>query len=206
MDLSGPMLDRARADANDAGLGNAEFEQADVQVHPFEDDLFDVVISRFGIMFFNDPIAAFANVRRAMRPGGRLSFVCWRPMLDNEWLIVPGAALAEHVQVPDPGPSGAPGMFAFAEPHHVRAVLDSAGWRDVTITARDTTILVGGSGTLNDAVEFLRTGSIGRGMLNGVDPETEARALAAVRTALSPHVDTEGVCLGAAVWLVTAHS
>jgi SAM-dependent methyltransferase len=206
VDLSGPMLERARADADSAGIHNASFQQADVQVHRFDQDTFDVVISRFGIMFFNEPGAAFRNIRGATRSGGRLSFVCWRPMIDNQWMIVPGAALMEHVPAPDPGPSGAPGMFAFAEPDYPRHVLGSAGWRDITVAARDTSMLVGGRGTLEDAVEFLRTGSMGRTMLKDIDVATEKRAIESVRAALAPFVDADGVRLGAAVWLVTAQA
>jgi SAM-dependent methyltransferase len=206
VDLSAPMLERARVDAARAGITNATFEQADVQVHDFDKDGFDVAISRFGIMFFNDPIGAFRNLRGATRSGGRLSFVCWRPMIDNQWMIVPGAALMEHVPPPELGPPGAPGMFAFAEPDYPRHVLESAGWQDITVTARDTSMLVGGRGTLDDGVEFLRSGSMGRTMLKDVDTDTEKRAIESVRVALAPFADEDGVRLGAAVWLVTAQA
>jgi ubiquinone/menaquinone biosynthesis C-methylase UbiE len=103
IDLSGPMLARARAGAEAAGLGNAAFQQGDAQVHPLEPASFDTVISRFGTMFFADPVAAFANIRSATRPAGRLAFVCWQPLAANQWLLVPGAALAEHVPPPPDG-------------------------------------------------------------------------------------------------------
>jgi SAM-dependent methyltransferase len=204
VDLSGPMLARARADAQAAGLENATFEQADAQVHPFGDASFDAVISRFGIMFFADPVAAFANLRRATRPGGRLAFICWQDFTANEWLLVPGAALARHVTLPDLAPPGAAGMLAFADPGRVRAVLTGAGWRDIDVAPRHTSILVGGGGTLDDAVEFLRKGSMGRAMLAGASAGTAARALHAVRDALAQHLTRDGVSLGAAVWCVSA--
>ena len=202
IDLSAPMLARARADARSAGLANASLIEGDAQVHPFEQGGFDVVISRFGVMFFADPAAAFTNLRTAAKPGGRLVFVCWQPMTENQWLLVPGAALAEHIPLPDPGPPDAPGMFALADPGRVRNILAGAGWRDIGITPVHTPILLAGGGTIDDAVEFLRTGSLGRTMLAGAGPATQARAVASVRAALAPYADGEGVHLGAAVWLV----
>jgi SAM-dependent methyltransferase len=204
IDLSAPMLAQARADAQSAGLANTCFIEGDAQVHPFEPASFDVVISRFGVMFFADQAAAFTNLHTATKPGGRLVFVCWQPMTENQWLLVPGAALAGHVPLPDPGPPGAPGMFALADPGRVRNILAGAGWRDIGITPVHTLILLAGGGTIDDAVEFLRTGSLGRTTLAGADPATQARAVASVRAALAHYADHEGVHLGAAVWLVRA--
>jgi SAM-dependent methyltransferase len=204
LDLSGPMLARARSDAEEASLANAAFLQGDAQVQPLESASFDTVISRFGVMFFADPVAAFANIRSATRPGGRLVFACWQPLAANQWLLVPGAALAEHVRPPDPAPADGPGMFAFADPDRLRPILAAAGWRDIQITSEHASILVGGGGTVDEAVEFLRTATQGRTMLAGADPATAERALAAVRAALTPHADADGVHLDAAVWLVQA--
>jgi len=204
VDLSAPMLQRGRQDAGAAGLANTSFLQADAQVHSFEPDFFEAVISRFGVMFFGDPVAAFSNLRAATRPGGRLVFVCWRPMADNAWLLVPGSALAQHVPLLDLGAPDAPGMFAFSEPERVRSVLSDAGWIDVTLEPKETTVLVGGGGSVADTVEFLRTGFMGRTLLAGMDAEAKDKALAAVNEALTPYVSDGGVCLGAAVWLVTA--
>ena len=116
IDLSAPMLARARADARSAGLANASLIEGDAQVHPFEQGGFDVVISRFGVMFFADPAAAFTNLRTAAKPGGRLVFVCWQPMTENQWLLVPGAALAEHIPLPDPGPLTRPACSPWPTP------------------------------------------------------------------------------------------
>ena len=205
IDISGPMLARARAGAEAAGVGNVVFQQGDAQVHPFDPAGFDTVISRFGIMFFADPIAAFANIRSATRPAGRLVFACWQPLAAQEWLLVPGAALAEHVPLPDGfGSSDGPGMFAFADPDRIRQILAAAGWRDIEITSEHASILVGGGGSVDDAVEFTRTGSMGRTMLAGADAGTVDRAVASVRAAFAPHADADGVHLDAAVWLVRA--
>jgi SAM-dependent methyltransferase len=204
LDLSGPMLARARADAEAAGMANAVFEQGDAQIQPLEPSSFDAVISRFGVMFFADPAAAFANIRSATRTGGRLVFVCWQPMAANQWLLVPGAALAEHVGPPEASPGDGPGMFAFADPDRLRPILAMAGWRDIEITSERVSILVGGGGSVNDAVEFLRTASMGRTMLARADAATAERAITSVRAALMPYADADGVHLSAAVWLVRA--
>jgi SAM-dependent methyltransferase len=205
LDLSGPMLARARADAEAAGLRNAVFQQGDAQVHPLEAARFDTVLSRFGTMFFADPVAAFANIRSATRPGGRLVFVCWQPLAAQQWLLVPGAALAEHVPPPAGFGSGdGPGMFAFSDPGRPREILAAAGWRDIEITGEHASILVGGGGSIEDAVEFMRTGSMGRTMLAGADADTADRAVASVRAALAPYADADGVRMDAGVWLVQA--
>jgi SAM-dependent methyltransferase len=204
IDLSGPMLARARTRAATAGLANTVFWQGDAQVHALERAAFDAVISRFGTMFFADPVAAFTNIRSATRPAGRLVFVCWQTLAANQWLLVPRAALAQHAPAPAPEFGDGPGMFAFADPDRLRQVLTAAGWRDIQITAEQTPILVGGGGSVDDAVEFLRTGSMGRSMLAGADAGTVDRAVASVRGALAPHADGDGVRLGAAVWLAQA--
>ena len=206
VDLSSPMLERGREDAAAAAMPNVSFLQADAQVHRFAPGHFDAVISRFGVMFFDDPTAAFGNLRSATRAGGRLSFVCWRPMVENLWLLVPGAALAQYVALPDLGAPDAPSMFAFADPDRVRSVLAEAGWIDLLLEPAETTILVGGGGSVSETVEFLRSGSMGRTLLAGADAETEEKALTAVTESLTPYADDEGVRLGAAVWVVTARA
>jgi SAM-dependent methyltransferase len=204
IDLSVAMLDRARSEALAAGVGNVSFIEGDAQVFPFGPARFDAVISRFGVMFFDDPVAAFTNLRRATKPAARLAFVCWQPMAANRWLLVPGAALAEHVPLPDLGSSDGPGMFALSDPDRVRAILTDAGWHGIAVTPASTSMLLAGGGTLDEAVEFLRTGSMGRTLLADVEPDTEARAVGSVRSALAPFVASDGVRLDAAVWLVSA--
>ena len=202
IDLSEPMLARARHRAASSAVANVSFIQGDAQTQPFA-PTFDVVISRFGVMFFADPAAAFSNLRAATRRGGRLAFACWQPLAANEWLTVPCAAVAGLLPVPDLGDPGGPGMFSLAEPDRIRAVLASAGWRGVSVTAERTPILVGG-GPLDDAVAFWRTGPVGRRLLDGADAATQARAVDAVRAALASRGTDQGVRLEAAVWLVRA--
>ena len=173
-------------------------------MEPLEPGRFGTVISRFGVMFFADPVAAFANIRSATRPGGRLVFACWQPLAANQWMLVPGAALAEHLPPPAPAPADGPGMFAFADPDRLRPILAAAGWRDIEITSEHASILVGGGGSVDDAVEFLRTATrAGRCSPEPTPPRPPARSRR-VRAALTPYADADGVHLGAAVWLVQA--
>ena len=206
VDVSEPMLRHARTGAEQANLGNAvDFQLGDAQVHPFPDGAFDVAFSRFGTLFFADPVAAFANIGGAVRPGGRLAFVAWRPLAEQEWLMVPGAAAAAHVALPAiGGEPGGPGMFAFADPARAERVLSGAGWADLEVRAEDAPITVGGGGDVDETVEFLAAGSIGRALLADVDESTRRRVLDALRDALASHATPAGVVLGAAVWVVSA--
>ena len=162
---------------------------------------FDAAISRFGVMFFDDPVAAFSNVARALSPGGSMTFVCWQ-LFSNDWIRVPGLALAEHVPLPDLGPPGGPGLFSLADPDRIGSVLGSAGFSDVEIEPLHEMILLGGGGPLDETVEFLRHGSMARAVLQDADPEVEVEAIAAATKALQPFVTQSGVEIGTAAWLV----
>jgi SAM-dependent methyltransferase len=204
VDLSEAMLDVARRRATEASLSNVSFEQGDAQTFPFSDTSFELVISRFGVMFFDDPVAAFTNLAKALVRRGQMAFVCWQELARNPFVLVPGMAIAEHVELPDLGPEGAPGMFALADPSRVRSVLAEAGLIDVTVGPLAEEILLGGGGSLNDAVQFLRYGGMGRAVLDGVDETAQHRAEAAVTDELAPYLSAEGVRIGSAAWLVTA--
>lgn len=201
IDLSGPMLDVARRRALDRGA-DAEFVRGDAQTHPFAAGSVDVVIGRFGTMFFSDPVAAFANIAAALRPGGRIVLATWQPLGANEWLVVPGAALLTHTTLPEPAPDG-PGMFAQSDPDTVTAVLAAAGFTEIALDATEVTFVVGP--TIDAAVEYLADSGPGRLLLDSI-PEGPARdaALADVRAALVPHHHPSGVELRGGIWLVTA--
>jgi SAM-dependent methyltransferase len=202
IDLSAPMLDVARQRVDVAGATSAMFVQGDVQTHVFEPGVFDLVISRFGTMFFSKPEAAFTNVCSALRPGGRLCVATWQPLVANEWLTVPGAALLQHTDMPVTG-SDEPGMFAQSDPDRVRAVLDAAGFVDTNIEADEVTLTLGQ--TVDEAVEHLADSGPGRVMLETL-PAGPARdaAIADVRAALGPHLADAGVQLGGGILLTTA--
>ena len=201
VDLSPVLIERARARA--ARHANVAFEVADAQIAAFE-PTFDVVISRFGLMFFADPRAAFANLRRALVPGGRLVTVCWQSLDRNDWMRVPGNALAQVVPLGDLAEPGQPGPFSLSSPDELTNLLGDTGWDDITVDGWTFPVPVGGARSLDDAVEFVRGGSLGRSVLAGVSPTVERRALGCVRDALAPFVTADGVMLPGAAWLVGA--
>jgi SAM-dependent methyltransferase len=200
IDLSAAVLTFAQRAAN--GYERMRFVQADAQVFPFEPASFDAAFSRFGVMFFADPTAAFINIRRSLRPNGRVAFVCWRALEENPIDIVPLRAASAHLP-PQPAhdPDG-PGPFAFANPDRVRGILESAGFGEIEITAHDEQV---GSGDLDTMLAIcLRVGALGKILRE--NPELRAAALPAVRSALAAHDGPDGVRLNAATWVVTARA
>ncbi|KGM33778.1 hypothetical protein P409_13900, partial [Inquilinus limosus MP06] len=156
--------------------------------------------SRFGVMFFDDPAGAFANLHGALKPGGRLAFVCWRAMAENGWATVPLAAALPHLPPLPPPVPGAPGAFAFADPDRVRDILGRAGFSGIGVVPFDTRA---GVGDLDQTVTLmLRSGPVG-GVLREHEDRRDAVA-EAVRRALAPHQTANGVQLDAAAWIVTA--
>ena len=203
VDLSVPMLGLARRRAAEAGLDNVEFEEHDAQVHEFEPDSFDVVVSRFGVMFFEDPEAAFANLARAVRSGGRLAMVAWEDMLKSEWIIVPGAAAAEHVGFPDMGPPGAPGPYALADGERLRKILENAGFHDASLETITHAMRIGDD--IDDVTEFIASLELVRDQLFAGKPEDKVTAaIAAAREAVKPYQGPNGVVMNGTAWLVTA--
>jgi ubiquinone/menaquinone biosynthesis C-methylase UbiE len=204
-DVSRPMLERARRAAAEAGLTNVHFEEADVQTGGLGAASFDVVFSRFGVMFFADPVGAFANLRSALRVGGRLAFVCWQAIQDNPWMIVPMSAALQHLPPPPSAAPDAPGPFAFADPNRVQRILSDAGFEDAGLEPIRETLTIGGAGSrLDDAVDFLlQMGPTAR-LLRESDPALTPRVAASVREALEPYHGDEGLRMSSAAWIVTA--
>jgi SAM-dependent methyltransferase len=206
VDVSEPMAGRARERITAARLGNAQVLVSDASTHVFESGQADLLFSRFGIMFFADPAAAFGNLRRAARQGGRLLFACWRPIADNGWFSVPVQAAAHLLpQAPSAEPH-APGPFAFANPDRVRHILGTAGWSDVVLTRQDVPMCLAGPGQIGEAAEFAtRVGSLARALADAT-PDVKARAEDAVAAALPAYDGPAGVCLPGSIWLVSARS
>lgn len=195
-DISAPMLGVARRRAE--GLDWVSFVQADAQIHPFEPA--DAAFSRFGVMFFADPTAAFANIRKALAPAGRLAFVCWRALPENHWMTIPMAAVAPLLPPTPPPPPDAPGPFAFADRDRLRRILSGAGFADVAIEPHDQTI---GGGDLETTVRItLNVGPVGAALRD--NPALQPQMAEAVRAALAPHAGPDGVKLPSATWIVTA--
>ena len=201
IDLSAPLLAEARRRSEAAGLTNTTFVQGDAQVHPFEPGAYDVAISRFGAMFFGDPVAAFANTARALRPGGRLALLSWREPAHNEWLLVIRRTLAAGRPLPEP-PRDAAGPFGLSDPNRVCRILTSAGFDAVDLTEVPGAVRLGADG--NDAFEFVRGLGLARGLLGGLDHGAQRAALDELRAALAEREVPGGVLLGASAWLATA--
>lgn len=204
LDVSEPMLGWARE--RGADRANIEWVLADAATHPFAPAAFDLLFSRFGVMFFGDPVAAFANLRTAPRPGGRLVFVCWRPFDENPWMRVPLHAAYEHIpRLPKPGPED-PGPFAFADPARVERILTEAGWSAPRFTSVDVMLDLGAGGGLDRALEQATHIGAASRALREAPEETRPPAIAAIRAALEPYVSGETVKLGGAVWVVSANA
>jgi len=201
VDLSEQMLTRARQRAADQGLGNVTFLKADAQTHPFDPAVFDVVISKYGAMFFADPIAGFTNISRAVRPGGRLALLAWQELGANAWVTQIRAALAAGRDLPQPPPN-APGPFGLADPGHVRQILDKAGWTDVQLTEITEPVRLGNDP--DDAFAFVSQMGITLGLLDGLDGTTRDLALQRLRATLREAMSDIGVALPSQSWLITA--
>ncbi|MCE2987405.1 MAG: methyltransferase domain-containing protein [Phenylobacterium sp.] len=199
LDISAPMLEVARSRAETAGLRNLTFHEADAQTAALPGDR-DAVFSRFGVMFFADPAAAFGNLRRSLRPGGRLAFVCWRPLAENLWMRLPAEAAAGLVPPAPPPEPGTPGPFAFADPDRVRRILAEAGFTGIDLTPHDEAI--GGLDLEGTVGMSFRVGPLGAILRERPDLAPVLRDR--VSTAVSPWLRGDADYMPSATWLVSA--
>jgi SAM-dependent methyltransferase len=201
VDSSAPAIERARKLARAEGLRNVSFERADAQAHSYAQGDFDVAISRFGTMFFDDPVAAFGNIGRALRPAGRLVMVVWQAHDRNEWDVAIHQALAG----PD-GPTAVagegPDPFSLADPTTVEGILRAAGFADIGLTDVHEPIYYGPDTTA--ALAWVRGFACTNKVLKRLDPAAAARALARLRDALTARMSDEGVWFDSRAWIVTA--
>ena len=202
LDISGPMLAEGKTRAKAAGLANISWRRAD----PASDalDEFDVLTSAFGTMFFGDMVNAFSNMRRAAHPDARMAIVCWRSLTENPWMDVPMSAVAAHLP-PRPRPvPNAPGMFAFADPEHVSAVLTASGWAPPDFTKLDVDLDIAAGRGLEEAVaQSTKIGAV-NSWLRDQPEQTVSTAVASLRNALAPYVKGSSVSLRGAVWLIAS--
>jgi SAM-dependent methyltransferase len=202
IDITRPLIAVARQRAAAAGVDNVEFVEGDAENHPFPEASFDVVISRFGIMFFADPEAAFANLARATRPGGRLAVVCPADPLQSEWIAIAFAAAAQHVGFPDLGPPGAPGTFAFADGERLDHTIRAGGYDEVTLEVVTRPVRLGDDA--NDVTTFITSLPEAIKLFADKPEQNVAAAIEALRDALAPHARPEGVVLNETAWLASA--
>ena len=203
VDISEPMLARARERCAELRLANVELMRSDAQQAQLP-PAHDLAFSRFGVMFFDDPTAAMANIARGLDPGGRLVFVCWQARDRNPWMGIPLAAALQHVPAPPASTPDAPGPFAFADANRVRSILADAGFADIAFEGVEHELLVGGAADLDGAAAFAADSGSVRSVLGDVDDDTRRRAAESIRTALAPYAGRDGVRLASAVWVVSA--
>lgn len=201
IDISAPLLDLAEQRRRAEGLANVRFERADAQVEAFEPGSAECVFSRFGVMFFSDPPAAFANLRRALVPGGRIGFVCWQALDKNPLMTIPARAVAAHVALPAPGDPHAPGPFAFADGDRTRRILESAGFSSVVVEPVDIMVTV--AGNLDQVAGFLLQIGPAAAALRDASPDVLRAAHDALRAAIEPYATKEGITMPTAVWIAT---
>jgi len=200
VDLAPKMIDRARELARAEGLRNVTFEHADAQVHPFPPKHFDLAISRFGTMFFDDLVAAFANVGRALRPAGRLVMMVWQGHERNEWDVAIHRSLAGSE-----GPAAAaegPGPFSLADPATVEGILDAAGFAEVTFTDVHEPVYYGPD--VAAALDWVRRFACTNEHLKRLDPVAAEAAVERLRETLAARAGADGVWFGSRAWIVTA--
>ncbi len=201
IDISNPMLELARARAAKAH-SRVMFLEADASVHDFSRHKFDLIFSRFGVMFFDDPVVGFTNIRHAMHHGARLAFVCWRPMKENDWANVPWQAALPLLPPQEPADPLAPGPFAFADAARVKTILVRSGLKDVAIEKLDTVMHMG-STVKGAAEEAMNIGPLAKAA-RGLDEKKRGKIRAAVETAYQRYEGKDGVRPPAAAWLVRA--
>ncbi len=203
IDISSVMLAHARTRAT--GIANIDFQNVDAESHALPESHFDLAFSRFGVMFFANPAAAFGNFLNALKPSGRLAFVCWRTAEENPWMTLPGKAAFEIIPPPEPMEPDAPGPFAFADSGRVGRILEQAGFTGVDIQPLDMRVIIGGAHDLDRAVaNMMRVGRWAADLRNA-EQELRDRVAAAVREAMAPHHTPGGVEMDAAAWIVRAH-
>jgi SAM-dependent methyltransferase len=201
VDLSTQMLERARELASAEGLKNVRFEQADAQVHPFEAGAFDIAISRFGVMFFGDPRAAFRNINGALASRGRLAMLVWQPPAENPWTQALFGAVASVRPLEPPAP-GAPGPFAFGDPADVQGILGDAGFTEIAFKDVREPMWFGDSTA--DAMRFMGGSGLLRSATEEMDASAKERVMEELRGAFASREGPEGVTFDSATWLITA--
>jgi SAM-dependent methyltransferase len=206
-DIALGMVERARENAALADTANASFVHADAQVHDFGADRFDAAYSRFGVMFFTDPVAAFSNIRRGLRADGRLSFACWQNVFANEWMLVPGAAAMTELgaALPPVADANAPGPFSLSDPDRVISVLTDSGFHDVDVVAHNDFIATPEARIPEIARISTRTGLVAE-LLADHDYDTRARVVAAIEAAMRARIENGEVRAARGALLVTART
>lgn len=200
VDVSVPII--AIAIERGAGIANLKFQQCDAATASMDDDGFDVITSRFGVMFFDDPIAAFTNLHNSLKSTGRLVFLCWRTIEENPWLGEPAAATFEIMPPPEEKPDPeAPGPFSLGDPDHLKNIVQSAGFNNIDLRAVDMGMPMG---PLDEAVSFLMKLGPAADAVKEASEDEKVAVAAAIRKVMGKYDSADGVTTPAATWIVTA--
>lgn len=205
VDISLAMVDAANKKAVKMDIANVSFECADAQTKAFQLASYDLVFSRFGVMFFDDPIGAFKNIYSALKPGGRLAFICWAPRNQNAWVGLPLQVVAKHLTLPAPPGLEEPGPFSLSEELRVNSILGAAGFANIAVEPYQIPFVLGGD--VDEALSFLMQLAPSGGAINNAEADQETRARIALDMAdlLKSHANNKGVSMGATALLVTAN-
>lgn len=202
VDVSEPMLALARSRAKK--IANVAFALADASTYKFVPEAADLIFSRFGVMFFADPVSAFTNIRRALKPDGRVCMVVWRPAKENPWVMRCLKIAGEYSPLPEPLGPEAPGPFAFGDPARVERIMQGAGFDDVQLHKQDKKMTIGTGRDLAGAVDFLLGIGPMRLLLEGHEPALRDKIRSKITESLSPDFGPQGLRMDSATWIVTA--
>lgn len=197
VDISAPILKLGTQRFGD--VSQLQFELADAMTHTFSEATFDTMTSRFGVMFFPDPAAAFSNIRKAIKPGGRLCFMCWQPMTENDWMAIPAAAAFSVLPAPERPAPGTPGPFAFGDPDYVRGIVEPAGFGELSFSAVTETLTLG---SLDETMELMTQMGPAAQSLREVEEHERLEATAKIRDALNEHQRDGAIRMRGSVWIV----
>jgi len=206
VDISEPMLQVARGKAAepDPTWADINFVQADASTYDFGTPDFDLIFSRFGVMFFDDPVSAFSNLRKFLRPQARLAFCCWQAMQVNDWTRIPLQAALQHVPAPEKSDPQAPGPFAFADPQRIQGILQASGFSDIAVEPFIRDIRFGEASTLGASVRQLAMIGPVSMLLIDQEPDVMERVFSTMEDVLAPYYRDGALNLPAAIWFVTA--
>jgi len=204
LDISAVLVGACQARAREAGIGNARFVVGDAGAATVDGAPFDRLFSRFGVMFFADPYAAFAHLHGQLKPGGQLDFACWGPPDRNPWMLEMAGLMRRYSEGPPPTPR-APGPFAFAEPDYVREILERGGFKNVRVDPWQGEQFIGGQGAdAKTATRFVLEGLSFADSLKDLPDDTRKQAEAELADLMARHEGPKGVSMGSMVWLVSA--
>ena len=203
LDISEPMLKRAKESANEMSISNASFNCVDVQTDDIGEEVYSAAFSRFGVMFFEDPVAAFCNINKSLITGASLSFVCWQSPALNPWQSLFIEAVKKYVDLPSPPPRS-PSPFAFMESEYVSSILEESNFQNIMIEGHEAEVNMFSGRSLSDSVkDYISINPVVSGMLKDSTEQEKTEIINSAIEAFSPYYSAKGLMFPSATWLVT---